>query len=155
MLTRLLLSLLLKLPPQRHLQTHSHSAALPNELKLAVLRQIPNTTTLLNLALTCSAFYKVYAAAREEIFTAVTINELLARGVNVTQRTAFSQAHIRSWDWCAKGENALQVLHHQLSEKTPPKLSLEQCRALAKIDDMKPWRFVGTSDSPACCALES
>ena len=69
--------------------------ALPVELKIKVLKFLPQISTLSNLVHASAAYYRVYTADREAIFTSVTIRELESRDIDIFKPTPFANVLVR------------------------------------------------------------
>ena len=67
----------------------SHLGSLPFELKFKLLKTLPDISTLSNLVHASPAYHELYAANCETIFTAVTINELEGKGIDILKPTPF------------------------------------------------------------------
>ncbi|KAL8818065.1 MAG: hypothetical protein Q9191_008021 [Dirinaria sp. TL-2023a] len=58
-------------------------SSLPVELKLSIIKFLPNTTDLKALIHASSAYHQSYLLAREEIFTLLTFRTLRERGIDI------------------------------------------------------------------------
>ena len=80
---------------QKQTQREHRLQALPVELKIKVLKFLPQISTLSNLVHASAAYHRVYAANREAIFTAVTIRELESRDIDILKPTPSAAVLIR------------------------------------------------------------
>ncbi len=143
--------------------------ALPQELELGLLHQIPDVATLSALIHASPTYHELYAALREEILTSITLKELSARDIELLPPSPFVE--IRVYGVSRPREDlwhAIQSLYHQagpthitadqvathctFGQQNPsdsgrplqriPKLTIEHCLALRTIEDMVRWRPV-------------
>lgn len=143
--------------------------ALPQELELGLLHQIPDVATLSALIHASPTYHELYAALREEILTSITLKELSARDIELLPPSPFVE--IRVYGVSRPREDlwhAIQSLYHQASpthitadqvathctfgQQNPSdrgrplhrilKLTIEHCLALRTIEDMVRWRRV-------------
>jgi hypothetical protein len=90
--------------------------ALPQELKLNLLDQIPDVATLSALIHASPTYHELYAALREEILTSITLKELFAREIKLLPPSPFVE--IRVYGLSKPREDlwhAIQSLYHQAS----------------------------------------
>lgn len=102
--------------------THSTSdalEALPQELKLKLLHQIPDVVTLSALIHASPTYHELYAALREEILTSTTLKELSARDINLLPPSPFVEVRVYG-PWKPREDlwHAIQSLYHQASPTT-------------------------------------
>ena len=79
----------LSLPLSKMAAVKSHLDSLPFELKFKLLRALPDISTLSNLVHASPAYHELYVANCEKIFTAVTINGLEGKGIDILKPTPF------------------------------------------------------------------
>ena len=91
------------------------------ELKLLVLRQISDIDILSAIVHASPGFHNVYASVREEIFTMITLRELLARNINFT--TGITSAGLNVPEGVKPTQelqDALKMLCNQLTNLPAP-----------------------------------
>jgi len=99
--------------------THSTSnalEALPQELKLSLLHQLPDVATLSALIHASPTYHELYAALHEEIFTSITLKELSARDIKLLPPSPFVEIRVYG-PWKPREDlwHAIQSLYHQAS----------------------------------------
>lgn len=114
---------------------------LPTELKLMILEKLPDVDSLVNLVMASPDFYRCYKlAASTAIFTAATLRELRARGFIFRVPTAYLEVRLRGGRVINETLRAAitQILVH-LVERKPIILSIEQCLALRRLEEVIRW----------------
>ena len=143
----------------------SHFEAFPSELSIKILLHISNRSTLFSLLKASPRYYRIYRTISEEIFTAVTVQELVERGVHFDNnvafmkifetvvyyqgrlcigRSQFHEAEARKNLSFAMTRDALRSLFDQLNSNGPVKLNIQQCLHLLGPRKYITWyRHVG------------
>lgn len=134
---------------------------LPSEIGLLILHQIPDRGSMSNLIHASPTYHHLYLATREEIFTKLTIRELISRGfdpfsehnvikvlVNQCTYKYYHNTHVFPGDcaiWDAAREIYKQCQHQSQVEGKEKghivKSSISACLSLLNIIDSKGWRF--------------
>ena len=133
---------------------------LPSEIGLLILHQIPDRISLANLIHASPTYHRLYSAAREEIFTNLTICELISRGFDpfsehnvikvLVDREPYMYYHVNQPNldidiWEAARELYKQCQHQSQVAGSGKghivKSSISACLSLLKIIDCKGWRF--------------
>lgn len=150
---------------QAQIQNLSTIESLPTELKIMILYQINDVTSLENLMMAYPVYYAAYISEQDAIFTSITILQLKNRGLDA----------IRIHDRCflqiryggRKDKINLQLMRLTLmrlfgdlatEEKRRPKrprpkplcLEMRHCLELLKIDDAVVWWFEYREDGKHC-----
>lgn len=109
------------------------------EIKNYIIRDVPNIKSLCSLIRASPDMYAVYAYAQRHIFTRVTLNELIERGIDVLTPASLLQVKaLGGVDVTLR--SALQSLHHQLTAmEDPVVLDIEQCKSLRQLEDVILW----------------
>ena len=114
---------------------------LPTELKLMILERMPNVDSLINLVMASPDFYRCYKfAGPTAIFIAATLRELRARDIIFRVPTAYLEVRLTG----GRAANATlraaisQILELLLKDK-PVILSIDQCHALLKLEEVIWW----------------
>ena len=71
--------------------------SLPTEIKILLLRQIPDVATLSAVVHASPCYHSLYLAVREEVLTAITFRELSARNVCIITPLSFAQVRVRGY----------------------------------------------------------
>ena len=109
------------------------------EIKLHILQDIPNIKSLCSLIHASPAMHAVYANVQRQIYTRVTLNELVERDIDILTPALFLQVKLLSRVGKIL-QPAIRSLYHQLTApKGPVVLDLDQCRALRQLEDIVPW----------------
>ena len=117
--------------------------SLPIELKLHVFDCVQELPTLSTLVHAFPSFYKIYAANRAEIFTAVTLRSLEARGILFTEPISWAEVCLtagkgavlpRPWE----ADSLLSIfkkinLHIESKSRSRMVFSVKECHLLGKI----------------------
>ena len=125
------------------------------ELKIQILKYLPDTRSLQSLIHASPAFHNLYLKVRTEIFTAVTVTELKARSVDLLNPVVICEVRVDPKDQPGEEDKAplqaipLQAIYddfkfpddHWRNSSTVPvlKLSIEHCLSLLKIREMVAW----------------
>ena len=114
---------------------------LPTELKLMILEQMPDVDSLVSLVMASPDFYRCYKlVARPAIFTAAALRELRARGIIFRVPTAYLEVRLNGGRAVSASLQATigQILERLLEAK-PVILSIEQCLALLRLEEVNGW----------------
>ena len=106
-----------------------------------ILERMPDVNSLVNLLMASPDFYRCYKlAAPTAIYTTATLRELRARGIIFRVPTAYLE--VRSKDGRAASATlraAITQILEYLVEKKPVVLSIEQCLALLRLEEVIWW----------------
>lgn len=96
--------------------TYNALEALPQELKLKLLHQLPDVATLSALTHASPIYHELYAALRKEILTSTTLKELFARDIKLLPPSPFVEVRVYG-PWKPREDlwYAIQSLYHQAS----------------------------------------
>ena len=109
------------------------------EIKLHILRDIPDIPSLCSLTRACPSMHALYANARRQIFNRVTFNELVGRQIDLFTPRSLLQVKA-SGGVDINLRSALQSLYNQLiARKGPLTLDIDQCKALRRLEDVVLW----------------
>lgn len=129
---------------------------LPNEIKLLILANMPDYSTLYNLISVSAVYLKAFLMSRETLLTRITLRELSARGVNLwpADLSLLPGCPSHSIEWLeysfrdgvritdslyADVNCALKAYFAQLESKQPLRLlrlSMQELKALRSLDDL-------------------
>ncbi|KAG6995836.1 hypothetical protein G7Y79_00041g077880 [Physcia stellaris] len=133
---------------------------LPSEIGLLILHQIPDRGSLGNLIHASPAYHRLYLTIREEIFTKLTIRELVSRGFDpfsennvikvLVDPGPYVYYHVNQPPldidiWDAARELYKQCQHQSQVAGSGKgrivKSSISACLSLLNIIDSRGWRF--------------
>lgn len=141
--------------------------ALPTEVQIEILANMANTKSLGSLVRASPVLHTIYLQLRNEIFTAVTFNELKSRSIDIVSPVAICEVTIdrKGWPpvasrWVGPAERCtktMQVIydHFKLpngrnrnssSIKKKLVLDVEQCLVLLEIQGLVPWNITFADD---------
>ena len=111
---------------------------LPSELKLMIMKHMPNVACLSNLIHASPEFWCCYKLAREDIFAAVTFQELKARGIVLDPSIRYLEVSLVNSNSFPHRytHEAMQDIIHQLFAVKPVKLKIKECLRLLKLERM-------------------
>lgn len=107
--------------------------SLSSELKVLILRQMPDVASLKAIVRASSQYHQVYLSMRERILTGVVLRMLDARSLDLTIPYKY-----KAWAGNTQKpnriiEHAAQTLRRQARSNQPVRLNVEQCLALLKL----------------------
>ncbi len=119
-------------------------SAIPTELRLTILKSIPDVQTLLNFIIASRVDYDIYKRFDETILPNVILNKL-ANDSRFDLRKEADWAEFcvypNPWDYLAC--SAIRSCYHQYHRGDYLKLDLLRCRALLGMREGRLWRSVG------------
>ncbi|KAL8705960.1 MAG: hypothetical protein Q9201_000954 [Fulgogasparrea decipioides] len=122
--------------------------SMPAEIKVAILRSLPDYKALRALVHASPDYYQSYLLARDDILTDVTLADLKARKIDVVTPIQFAEVCINGGKVSSMYLlSALETVHRKMATDTMLKLSIDQCRALLSAVDLKGYR--ATSPFPS------
>ena len=111
--------------------------SLSTELKVLILRQMPDVASLKAIVHASSQYHQVYLGMRESILTAVVRRMLDAKDLDLTIPYRY-----KAWDGGIQRPDrdiyhAVETVHRQARSNQPVRLNVEQCRALLTLAKAK------------------
>ena len=113
---------------------------LPSEIKLLIMRQLPDIASLRSLVFASPHCHQVYRSTRNETFTASTLRTLATR--NLLFETPTKHLDILLYGNETPGDlhvNAIHQVYAQMYAKQTVCLEIKQCLALLCIEDCARW----------------
>ncbi|KAL8719283.1 MAG: hypothetical protein Q9181_008076, partial [Wetmoreana brouardii] len=120
------------------LPTSPSLESMPAEIKLGILRLLPDFKDLRALAHASPDYYQSYLLARDDVLTNVTLTELKARNIDILTPVQFAEVCVRGGEEPdANLQPAIKKIYRQIASDSPIKLSTDQCLALRSLVDFK------------------
>ena len=111
-------------------------------MKLLVLENLPDVQTLLSIIQASRSMLDLYLATRERILTAITINELILKGLDILTPAALLQIRVNCTGVPGDIEPALKSLYDQIrTNKGILHLTVCECKALWHLEDIVRWEI--------------
>lgn len=154
--------------------------SLPAEIQLLMLKLLPDLTTFGNLVRASPTHYQLYTSDREGFMTAVTLNQLASRGIDVLGKADYwevcmgrgaSEDELRTAiEACRACPLKPEMAYVRLpglervrrerasNDKGSIKLSSRQCASLLTMQAVQIWSFAevdGQKDSSQCVRTNS
>lgn len=114
---------------------------IPAELKLALLKHLPDYSSLTNLVRASPTFHYVYITNRDEVLTGAVLRDLANRNIDVTTPFDFVQITTKADPLNLHLESALVVLQQQIANAKPIRLSINHCIALHTLRTAETWHI--------------
>ena len=124
--------------------------ALPTEVKIGILRQVPDIATLRSIIFACPAFHQSYLIARKEVLTLATLSQLQKRQIHILDAVPYMEVCLeenRRPDLSL--HTILQTVFDQFKAGKPIKLEITDCICLLKIKGAKRWVLNSKSEAKA------
>lgn len=129
---------------------HPSIEDLPAELKVDILKRLDTVASLRSLVHASPTFHNSYLLAREGIFTAVTLHDLSSRSIDPFQPCAYLELCLRDRSepnevlelalTSIRTQKKAQIRARNSGDRTAPiKVSIDDCIALLKLDDILGW----------------
>ena len=129
---------------------HPSIEDLPTELKVNILKRLDTVASLRSLVHASPTFHNSYLLAREEIFTAVTLQNLSSRSIDPFQPCAYLELCLRDRSelnevlelalTSIRTQKKAQIRARNRGNRTAPiKVAIDDCIALLNLDDILSW----------------
>lgn len=140
--------------------------AIPSELKVDILKRLDTVASLRSLVHASFSFHNSYLLAREEIFTTVTLHDLNSRSVNPFQPSAYLELCLRDRSepdevlevalTNIRTQRKAQIRARNSGKRTASiKVSIDDCIALLKLDDILGWDAAQSFGNAGFCLLNT